>query len=70
MAAPQINNYAALPQNVVLDTGLPLRRTDWRWIHCLSLQLKAQQTPALSKAVQMDPLCYWSCCWGRGCPFY
>ena len=49
MAAPQINNYAALPQKAVLDTGLSLRRTDWRWIHCLSLQLKELNKLQLSQ---------------------
>jgi hypothetical protein len=40
MAAPQINVYASLPQNVILDTGQSLRRTDWCWVHCLSLPLE------------------------------
>ena len=40
MAAPQINVYASLPQNVILDTGNSLRRTDWSWVHCLSLPIE------------------------------
>ena len=49
MAAPQINVYASLPQNVILDTGNSLRRTDWSWVHCLSLPIEGLNELRLSR---------------------
>ncbi|SRR6266702_771176 len=47
--APRINVYASLPQNVVLGAGHSLRRTNWRWVHCLSLSLEELNTLRLSQ---------------------